>query len=144
MVVADLRTASTDPAESAVATHDLIARAGGTAAFKQLDVTDGFQFEAIVNETVREFGRLDVLVNNAGVTVSPEKGSECPIWEHEESAVSPQLQYIMLSFLSHTDRQCATSAARRAREQGANRRYTPERDENSDVTLVRSLHGRER
>lgn len=44
-----------------------IRNAGGTAAYHSLDVTDLEQMQAIVQFTVNQFGRLDALVNNAGV-----------------------------------------------------------------------------
>ena len=40
---------------------------GGEAFFQQLDVTDEGQWGSIVEETVSRFGRIDVLVNNAGI-----------------------------------------------------------------------------
>jgi NADP-dependent 3-hydroxy acid dehydrogenase YdfG len=40
---------------------------GGTARAYALDVTDKTQVEAVVAGVVADFGRLDVLVNNAGV-----------------------------------------------------------------------------
>ena len=40
---------------------------GGTAAFCQADLSDRAQCDRLVSETVQRFGRLDVLVNNAGV-----------------------------------------------------------------------------
>ncbi|WP_374777261.1 SDR family oxidoreductase [Streptomyces sp. NBC_01310] len=46
---------------------DEITREGGTAAFRTLDVTDAADMRAFVDAAVREYGRIDVLVNNAGV-----------------------------------------------------------------------------
>ncbi len=40
---------------------------GGIAAFCQADLSDRAQCDRLVSETVQRFGRLDVLVNNAGV-----------------------------------------------------------------------------
>lgn len=44
-----------------------ITEGGGTAAFRRLDVTDAADTAAFVEAARAEFGRLDVLVNNAGV-----------------------------------------------------------------------------
>lgn len=43
-----------------------IAAGGGKAVAKKLDVTDEKAFGKVVDEAVSEFGKLDVLVNNAG------------------------------------------------------------------------------
>jgi NADP-dependent 3-hydroxy acid dehydrogenase YdfG len=44
-----------------------IEAAGGTARAYSLDVTDKKQVEAVVAATVADFGKLDVLINNAGL-----------------------------------------------------------------------------
>ncbi len=49
-----------------------IAAEGGTAVYRQQDVADEPTWEAVMKETVDRFGRVDVLVNNAGI------GSGCP------------------------------------------------------------------
>jgi 3-oxoacyl-[acyl-carrier protein] reductase len=41
---------------------------GGRALVAPGDVTEADQVEAVVKQSVEEFGRLDVLVNNAGIT----------------------------------------------------------------------------
>ncbi len=49
-----------------------IAKAGGHASYVHLDVTDEAQWKAAVEGTVAAHGRLDVLVNNAGISGSAE------------------------------------------------------------------------
>ena len=61
MVVADIDLAA---AEATAAT---IAAGGGSARAVEVDVTDAASVEGMVSATVRSFGTLNVLVNNAGV-----------------------------------------------------------------------------
>ena len=49
-----------------------ITEAGGEAMFVLLNVSDEANWESAVRDTVTRFGKLDVLVNNAGVTGSGE------------------------------------------------------------------------
>jgi len=44
--------------------------AGGEAVFLHLDVTDEANWMQVVDETVRRFGKLDIMVNNAGISGS--------------------------------------------------------------------------
>lgn len=44
-----------------------IAASGGTANYLVTDVTDRAQVEALAKETLSTYGRIDVLVNNAGL-----------------------------------------------------------------------------
>lgn len=43
-----------------------IEKNGGKAIFIQADITEESSFEKIVDETIKAFGQIDVLVNNAG------------------------------------------------------------------------------
>jgi len=49
------------------AVADQIRRSGGQAVSIPTDVTDETQVERLIGETCRQFARLDVLVNNAGI-----------------------------------------------------------------------------
>lgn len=64
IVVGDLRLDLAD------AVADALKAAGGEAVALRLDVTDEDHVEVVVQETVNRFGRLDVLINNAGVDVT--------------------------------------------------------------------------
>ena len=46
---------------------DEIKRAGGKAMFRATDVRQKLDLEALVDLALHEFGRLDVIVNNAGI-----------------------------------------------------------------------------
>jgi len=54
--------------EWAKSTAREIQEAGGVAIAVYVDVTSPESVKAMVDETLKEFGRIDVLVNNAGVT----------------------------------------------------------------------------
>src|SRR4030042_2110059 len=44
-------------------------RAGGKSRFIKTDVTDQNSVQSMVKKTIDEFGRIDVLVNNAGTAL---------------------------------------------------------------------------
>ncbi|MDZ8090399.1 MAG: SDR family oxidoreductase [Nostoc sp. DedQUE05] len=44
-----------------------IAKSGGTATYQVTDVADSAQVEALAKETLSTYGRIDVLINNAGL-----------------------------------------------------------------------------
>ncbi|BBI36452.1 SDR family NAD(P)-dependent oxidoreductase [Cohnella abietis] len=48
-------------------TVELIAKAGGEAAFIKVDVSKHEDVQALVEKTVEIFGRIDVMFNNAGI-----------------------------------------------------------------------------
>lgn len=55
-----------------------IFKAGGTASFVAADVTNSEQVKALVNAAVQRYGRLDVMVNNAGWTHRNRPALEVP------------------------------------------------------------------
>ncbi|NJC32805.1 NADP-dependent 3-hydroxy acid dehydrogenase YdfG [Sphingomonas jejuensis] len=55
---------------------------GGNVGWRELDVTDGADFDAFVEAAEARFGRVDVLVNNAGVMpLSPLKALKRDEWK---------------------------------------------------------------
>jgi 3-oxoacyl-[acyl-carrier protein] reductase len=54
-------------AEEGEGSASRIRKAGGSAIFLPVDVTDRRSVQDLIDRTVAHFGRLDVLVNNAGV-----------------------------------------------------------------------------
>jgi NAD(P)-dependent dehydrogenase (short-subunit alcohol dehydrogenase family) len=53
--------------DAALSTVEAIEKNGGRAAYVHCDVTRSEQVANLIAETVRAFGRLDVMVNNAGI-----------------------------------------------------------------------------
>ncbi|RCH69967.1 SDR family NAD(P)-dependent oxidoreductase [Streptomyces sp. SDr-06] len=59
-----------------------ITAAGGTASFKRLDVTDAADVQAFVSAARERHGRVDVMVNNAGVMpLSPLEALKIEEWD---------------------------------------------------------------
>ena len=56
-------------AEATQAVASEIAASGGVAKAWTLDVTDRYNITAVVNEVAAHFGGLDIVVNNAGISV---------------------------------------------------------------------------
>jgi NAD(P)-dependent dehydrogenase (short-subunit alcohol dehydrogenase family) len=80
LVCADLQPNTrydTSDEESRGTTHDRITQSGGRAIFVQVDVSQPAQVEALVQAAVAEYGRLDIMVNNAGIGIT----DPLPIWD---------------------------------------------------------------
>lgn len=54
--------------QGAAAVIDEITAKGGKAIFSPVDVSKGDEVRRMIDQVVRELGRLDILINNAGVT----------------------------------------------------------------------------
>ncbi|HCS55315.1 glucose 1-dehydrogenase [Rubinisphaera sp.] len=56
--------------EEGNAVVETIVKAGGTAMFVQTDIADEGQVKNLIEETVQNYGRLDIAFNNAGVEMT--------------------------------------------------------------------------
>ena len=56
--------------ENLTSVRDAIRKAGGTCEFATVDVRDAAQCDAMVAEAVKHFGRIDVLINNHGASIT--------------------------------------------------------------------------
>jgi NAD(P)-dependent dehydrogenase (short-subunit alcohol dehydrogenase family) len=69
VVCADVDAASVQATAAAVKAE------GGSAIAQTCDVGDASAVDALVDVAVRTFGRLDIMYNNAGITIQPKAGT---------------------------------------------------------------------
>lgn len=85
VVCADIRETdrAADQHEHQRTTHDTITSNGGQAIFVQTDVTKAPSVEAVVRSAVETYGRLDIMVNNAGLGGMPDEDPNLaqPVWD---------------------------------------------------------------
>lgn len=55
--------------DSSDPTHSMIIERGGSASFEEVDVSRPADCQALIEHTIDTYGRLDVLVNNAGIHI---------------------------------------------------------------------------
>jgi NADP-dependent 3-hydroxy acid dehydrogenase YdfG len=72
----------------------------GTSAV-EADITDRAQAEAAVQQAVRRFGRLDTLVNNAGLMLGPIAGADPQEWDRMIAINVKGLLYTTRAALPH-------------------------------------------
>ena len=79
-----------------------IEQAGGMASVVEVDITDPVQAEAAVRQAVQRLGRLDTLVNNAGVMLlGPIVGANMAEWERMIATNLQGLLHVTHAALPH-------------------------------------------
>jgi NADP-dependent 3-hydroxy acid dehydrogenase YdfG len=79
-----------------------IEAAGGTALAVEADITDRDQADRAVQSAVERFGRLDILINNAGLMLlGPVVGADVQEWERMIAVNQTGLLYVTHAALPH-------------------------------------------
>ena len=68
---------------------------GGKAAYRKADVTDADQMRRVMEDTVAQFGRLDILYNNAGIAIASPIYPKTPL-EKWRRVLDVDLQAVLL------------------------------------------------
>ena len=85
---------------------DEITRKGGKASALVTDVTDAAQVQALVDGAVEQYGRIDVILNNAGVMPhSPLERRKIDDWERTIDINIKGVLYGIAAALPHMQRQ---------------------------------------
>jgi NADP-dependent 3-hydroxy acid dehydrogenase YdfG len=85
---------------------DAITQAGGTAFARVTDVTDAAQVQALVDAAVGKYGRIDVILNNAGVMPhSPLERRKIDDWNRTIDINIKGVLYGVAAALPHMQRQ---------------------------------------
>ena len=85
-----------------------IAGAGGRAAAVEVDVTDPTEAAALIDGVMARHGRLDIVVNNAGVMLNgPVEGAPLDEWERMVDLNVKGLLYVAHAALPHLLRAAA-------------------------------------
>src|SRR3954469_3583775 len=79
-----------------------IEAAGGTALAVEADITDRDQADRAVQAAIDRFGRLDILINNAGLMLlGPVVGADVAEWERMIAVNQTGLLYVTHAALPH-------------------------------------------
>lgn len=84
-------------------TREIIEQAGGTCLVVQGDVTNKHQVNQLVEQTLKEFGKIDVLINNAGAAIkrSPFLDIEEEIWDQTYNVNVKSMFLVTQAVLKH-------------------------------------------
>jgi len=59
-------------------TSEGLSKEGRDAVFIKCDVTHGSQVKEMIDQVIGKFGKVDILINNAGITGLPKSVTETP------------------------------------------------------------------
>ena len=71
---------------SPLTTVQAVQNLGAKAIFVKCNTTSSTEVEALIQATVKEYGRIDIMVNNAGIAMEAGEHGSRPIWDYEGNA----------------------------------------------------------
>ena len=77
---------------STLTTTQELAKLGANAIFVKCDTASSSEIQALIQQAVEAFGRVDIMVNNAGVSIEAEGHGEKPIWEYDDAVFETTMQ----------------------------------------------------
>jgi NAD(P)-dependent dehydrogenase (short-subunit alcohol dehydrogenase family) len=89
LVCSDLREEVRQEYASDASTQTTVHEAtslGAKAIFVKCDTSSSSNIQALIQKAIEEFGRVDIMVNNAGITVEMGEHGSRPVWEYDECA----------------------------------------------------------
>lgn len=92
--------------EAADSTVELIQKNGGSAISCFIDVTNMKSIKSAVNLSIEKMGRIDVLINNAGITITGSvEGLEEDQWNREMDINAKSIYLMSKAFWPHFKKQ---------------------------------------
>ncbi|CAN9175327.1 unnamed protein product [Alternaria alternata] len=71
---------------SPLTTVQAVQKLGAKAIFVKCNTTSSTEVEALIQATVKEYGRIDIMVNNAGIAMEAGEHGSRPIWDYDGNA----------------------------------------------------------
>lgn len=74
------------PSPDSASTVDAAISLGATAHFVTCDTRSSSDIQALISTAVQRHGRIDIMVNNAGISVESGAHGARPVWDFDEEA----------------------------------------------------------
>lgn len=84
LICSDIR--ETPHASDVQTTASAASQLGANAIFVTCDTTSSSDIQALIQTAVQRHGRIDIMVNNAGISVEGGTHGPRPVWDYDEQA----------------------------------------------------------